>query len=474
MALDAVLVTGHLSTPDGSVPQPSDKGLPAGTFAKTGTAVRTVWLAGAYALSAAGCALATVTSRAAFGDLSIYAAGGVAVLHGTPLYQLRFAFGLRFTYPPFAALAFVPLHWLPVMTGRVLVTAATVLALPVTAYLVLRLPPWPSRLARDQATRLALAFSAVAIWLEPERTNLKYGQINVFLVLMVLADLTWIERGRHRGWGGALIGIAAGLKLTPAIFAVYLLATRRYRAAATAAAAFAGTVAVAFALVPGDAAGYWNLSFLDPAHVGRIQNVANQSLLGALARVLGRLTVGPVWLPAAAAVGVAGIALAARAGRAGQAAQAFALCAVTSLLISPISWSHHWVLAVPALLVAVVAAARRRPGRSAAAALGALLAVAIAGWAALIWRVPLGGGHYAELNLTPVQLVVADAYVLVGLCVLVLAASQASTSAFHWFLRSAGAKQASKELRASTASVASSKPNADRTAARLSSTYPPK
>lgn len=374
------------------------------------TAVRTVWLAGAYALSAAGCALATVTSRAAFGDLSIYAAGGAAVLHATPLYQLRFAFGLRFTYPPFAALAFVPLHWLPVVTGRVLVTAATVLALPVTAYLVLRLPPWPSRLARDQATRLALAFSAVAIWLEPERTDLKYGQINVFLVLMVLADLTWIERGRHRGWGGALIGIAAGLKLTPAIFAVYLLATRRYRAAATAAAAFAGTVAVVFALVPGDAAGYWNLSFLDPAHVGRIQNVANQSLLGALARVLGRLTVGPVWLPVAAAVGVAGIAL----------------------------------------------------------------AVAIAGWAAIIWRVPLGGGHYAELNLTPVQLVAADAYVLAGLCVPVLAASQASTSAFHWSLRSAGAKQASKELRASTASVASSKPNADRTAARLSSTYPPK
>jgi len=429
----------------------------------------TGWLAAAYVLSAAGCALATVTSRAAFGDLSIYTAGGAAVRHGMPLYQLRFAFGLRFTYPPFAALLFVPLGWVPVTAGRVLVSAATVLALPVTSYLALRMPPMPSLVRRDRAAQLALAFSAAAIWLEPERTNLKYGQINVLLTLLVLVDLVRIERG---GAGGALIGIAAGIKLTPAIFAVYLLATRRYRAAAVAAAAFAGTVAVAFALVPGDAAQYWNLSFLDPAHVGRIQNVANQSLLGALARVLHTLSVGSVWLPVAAAVGVAGIALAARAGRAGQAAQAFALCAVTSLLVSPISWSHHWVLAVPALLIAVVAA------RRSAAGLAAVAVVAVAGWAAIIWRVPIASGHYAELNLTPVQLVAADAYVLAGLASvglgLAIAASQASTSVFHRRLSSSGAKQASNELRASSASVASSKPNADRTAARLSSTYPPK
>ena len=303
----------------------------------------------------------------------------------------------------------------------------------------------------------------------------------MFLTTLVLLDLAWIERaprGRNRGLGGALIGIAAGIKLTPAVFAVYLLATRRYRAAATAAAAFAGTVAIAFALVPGDATRYWDLSFLDPGHVGRIQNVANQSLLGALARVLGTLSVGSVWLPVAATVGVAGIALAARAGRAGQAAQAFALCAVTSLLVSPISWSHHWVLAVPALLVGVVAAARRWPSRSAVAGLTALAVVAIAGWAGIIWRVPLGGGHYAELNLTPVQLIAADAYVLAGLASvglgLVLAASQASTSAFHRLFSPSTAKQASNELRASPASAASSKENAARTAARLSSTYPPK
>src|SRR3984885_7997469 len=141
---------------------------------------------------------------------------------------------------------------------------------------------------------------------------------------MVLADLAWIERSRNSRFGGVGIGLAAGIKLTPALFAVYLLATRRYRAAATAAATFAGTVAAAFALVPGDAARYWDLSFLDPAHVGRIQNVANQSLLGALARALGTLSVGWVWLGGAGgrrggpALGGLGVAAGRGGGRGGR------------------------------------------------------------------------------------------------------------------------------------------------------------
>jgi alpha-1,2-mannosyltransferase len=405
------------------------------------------WLAAGYVLSAAACCAATVTSKAAFGDLSIYAAGGAAVLHGAHLYQLRFAFGLRFTYPPFAAIVFAPLAWLPAAASQVLVTAAAVLALPVTSYLALRLPPLSAWVRREQAVQLALAFSAAAIWLEPERTNLKYGQVNVLITLLVLADLALPSRLR-----GAGIGLAAGLKLTPAIFAVYLLATRRYRAAATAAAVFAGTVAVGFALVPGDAAQYWDLSFLNPAHVGRIQNVANQSLLGALARVLHTLSVGSVWLPLATVVGVAGIALAARAGRTGDEARGFALCAVTSLLVSPISWSHHWVLAVPALLTAAVAAVRRlrAPGAGPGALAGvlAVVVVAVVGWAGLIWRVPLGGGRYDELGLTPWQLVPADSYVLVGLGALAVAATVFGASGASLFTLSRSPEPEQDGLRA--------------------------
>lgn len=410
-------------------------------------------LAAGYLVSAAACCLVTVTSPAAFGDLGIYRAAGAAAAIGTNVYRLRFAWQLQFTYPPFAAVLFEPLAKVSLPLAAGLITAATVVALPVTAYLALRLPPVASWFGRDAAVRLALAFSAAAIWLEPVRTDLKYGQINVFLALAVLADLALPDGARAKG---ALIGLAAGIKLTPAIFTVYLLATRRYRAAAVSAAVFGGTVAAGYAALPAGSGQYWALAFLNPGHVGRIQNVANQSLLGALARVLGTLSVQPVWLPAACAVGVAGIALAARAGRAGDDARGFALCAVTGLLISPISWSHHWVMAVPALLLATLIAARQLrsgPGltdrapavrgphhawavvslvrsgwvwlsanRPAVLALSALALATVAGWARLIWRVPTGSGHYAELNLSPLQLIAADAYVLAGLTTLSVAA----------------------------------------------------
>ena len=374
-----------------------------------------------YAVSAAACCLLTVTSRAAFGDLAIYRAAGQAVLHGQPVYALRFAFGLQFTYPPFAALVFAPLSLLP--ASRLLVTTASVFALPVVVYLALRLPPLHEWLSRDQALRAAMVFSAAAIWLEPVRTDLKYGQVNAFITLLILADLALLRRGQ-----GTLIGIAAGLKLTPAIFAVYLLATRRYRAAALSAVAFAATVAISFLVVPGDAARYWRTGLVDPSRVGRIQNVANQSLLGALARTLHTLDVRSVWLTVTLVVAVTGLTLAARAARRGDEATGFALCAVTELLVSPISWSHHWLLALPALAIATLTAARRQSRPT----MAALSLVAVAGWDRLIWRVPTSGGHYAELDLTTLQLIAADAYVLAALAALFSAAVRELSAGDRW------------------------------------------
>ena len=331
-----------------------------------------------------------------------------------------------------------------------------------TGYLALRLKPLAGQLTRDQAVRVALAFAAAAIWLEPMRTNLDYGQINAFLALAILADLALPDRTRAKG---ALIGVAAGIKLTPAIFAVYLLATRRYRAAATSAATFAATVALSYAAVPGDAAQYWRGSVLDPARVGRIQNVDNQSLLGALARTLHTIHGYPVWLPVALVTAAGGLTLAARAGRRCDEARGFALCAITGLLISPISWSHHWVLALPALLIAIVTA-RQNPK-----ALAALAAAAVAGWARVISRVPVSGAPLAELSYNAAQLLAANAYVLAGLAALLAeAASQVSTSLRHRALSASSAKQASNEVRASPAIASADSANASRTAARQSST----
>jgi alpha-1,2-mannosyltransferase len=390
----------------------------------------------AYIASATVCCLLVARRHDAFGDLLIYRSGGQAVLNGARLYQLQFAWQLHFTYPPFAALVFVPLAWVPWAVVPPLVMALNVVALPLALWLALRLLP-AARAARGphdpvetespaphawlagwRAVTLSLAASSAAIWLEPVRTNLVYGQVNLLLAVLVLADLALGDRFRAKG---AAIGIAAGLKLTPAIFAVYLVLTRRYRAAAVSAAVSGLTVAAGWALLPADSAAFWGGAFADPARIGRVENAGNQSLRGALARLLHTLSVQPPWLAAAAVVGLGGMTLAVLAGRRGDEASGFGRCAVTGLLISPVSWSHHWVLAVPALMLAAAGAWRRR-SIPALAALALLAAVAGAGWARVIWHVPNGGAAGLHLNL--LQFAAADVYLLAGLGALAVAAAQ--------------------------------------------------
>jgi len=273
------------------------------------------------------------------------------------------------------------------------------------------------RLDGRRAARLALAGAAVAVWLEPVRTDLAYGQINLVITALILYDLSREDRARLKG---AAIGLAAGLKLTPVIFVVYLAMTRRYRAAAVSAATFAVTVAAGFAADPSDSTQFWARTFASPERIGRIENAANQSLRGALARVLHTTTIQPWWLMAAVTVGLAGLSLAAAAGRRGDEAAGFSLCAVTALLVSPVSWSHHWVLAVPALLVLAVSAWRSRS----AWLITAAAALAVTGWSRIVWQVPIGQGQHAELHLDPLQLGYSDAYVAAGLAVLAVTGSR--------------------------------------------------
>ena len=243
--------------------------------------------------------------------------------------------------------------------------------------------------------------------------------MDLVLAAAVLYDLALPGTSR---WKGAAIGLAAGIKLTPAIFAAYLLFTRRYRAAATAAAVFAGTVAAGFAVLPASSAWYWAGEFASPGRVSPVEDPENQSLLGVLSRMLHTADVLPLWLPLAMAVAVTGLALAAAAGRRGDEAAGFSLCAVTGLLVSPISWTHHWVIAIPALLVAGTAVSgARRAGKTAAARLGAagIAAVAVTGWTRLAQATPASGW----LAMSAPALVCSAVYVLIGVLTLALAAS---------------------------------------------------
>lgn len=350
-----------------------------------------------------------------FVDLAVYRYGAQGVLDGAHLYALRFPGALAFTYPPIAALLFLPLTLARMAVLEPVVTAMSIVLLPVTLGSALRLPPIREWLSRDTAIRIALLASAVAIWLEPIWTTLRYGQIDLLIAALVLYDLSRPDGAR---WKGVGIGLASGLKLTPGIFVVYLLLTRRYRAAAVSLGVFTATIAVGFLALPADSREYWSGAFGDPSRVGRIENAANQSLRGAYARLLHTLDVQAWWLCTAALVGGLGIALAVRAGRRGDDASGFSLCALSALLVSPISWSHHWVLAIPALLLFALGAWRVG---SRARLIAAAMATAV-GCSHMIWWVPVNHPLHSELHLDATQLIFADAYVLLGLAALALAA----------------------------------------------------
>ena len=380
------------------------------------------WAAGAvYLASAAACCVLAARSSAHFADIGVYRMGGAAVLHGESLYRLR-AGALPFTYPPFAAVALTVLAAISRDAAVALLTATSTVALPVMLYLALRLPrsggsARQAAAAGRLAWTVALAVAAAAIWLDPARATLGYGQVDIVLAAAVLYDLALPDTSR---WKGAAIGLAAGIKLTPAIFAAYLLLTRRYRAAATAAAVFAGTVAAGFAVLPASSAWYWAGEFASPGRVSPVEDPENQSLLGVLSRTLHTANVLPLWLPLAAAVAVTGLALAAAAGRRGDEAADFSLCAVTGLLVSPISWTHHWVIAIPALLVAATAVSgARRAGKTAAARLGAagIAAVAVIGWTRLAQATPASGW----LAMPAPALACSAVYILIGVLTLALA-----------------------------------------------------
>ncbi len=374
----------------------------------------------AYLVSGALCAYVAASATAAFVDLHVYRTGAAAIVHGLSLYAIRF-WGLPFTYPPFAAVAFTPLAVVPWWITVGLMLVLNVAATPVMFYLALRLRPVESWLTRADAVRLALVVSVVAIWLEPVYTTVAFGQVNILLTVMVLIDLTLPEDSPFKG---VATGIAAGIKLIPLIFVLYLAATRRIRAAVLALTAFGATIAVGYAVVPHASQYYWaDLTFLESSHVARLSNDWNQSLLGAISRTVG-YEAGSQWLVLAVAVGFAGLALAAHAGRRGNDATGYGLCAVTGLLVSPISWTHHWVMAVPALLLVTLAVWRRRSEapRQARFWLAVIAVLATIGWTGIARHQPKLTVSQ-QLHLPVFWLVVSEIYVLAGLAALSIAAA---------------------------------------------------
>lgn len=274
-------------------------------------------------------------------DLNIYLWGGSAVTHGMRLYLVQ-PHANWFTYPPFAAAVFTPLAALPALVVDVAWEIASVAALAWSCVLALKLAGW-----RPSNTIVA-AVVAASFLLEPVYHTLYLGQVNLILLVLVMTDVWRTARGRTAGLG---TGVAAAIKLTPAIFIVLFLLTRRSRNAAIAAGTFASCALLGYLVDPSASRLYWTRLFYDTARVNATY-ISNQSPYAAAARILGGVShVGSWYLAIPLIIGVLGLAVAATLARRGDWLGAAAVTGTTSLLVCPISWTHHWVWIMPALIV---------------------------------------------------------------------------------------------------------------------------
>jgi alpha-1,2-mannosyltransferase len=349
-------------------------------------------------------------------DLDVYRIGARAWLDGQNLYGRLAATpaGIRlpFTYPPAAAVLLAPLALVPYPAAATLLTLGSIALLAMVLRVFLR------RLGGPPAgSPWALAWLlAPALLLEPVRDTLAFGQVNILLMALVTADCL-AETPR---WPrGTLTGLAAAVKLTPAAFVLYFIARRDYRAAASAGLSFTAVTAAGFAADWHDSVRYWTRTVFQAGRAGNPAYASNQSILAVLARA-GLNPHSPAcvatWLALSGIVVIAACRGMRHALAAKQHCLALALNAFAALLISPVSWSHHWVWCAPALLTLASPGRRHRSRLPLAAAAG----LAVFAAAPQFW---LPYGMNREIRWAPWQQATGSCYVLYAALTLLLTAT---------------------------------------------------
>jgi alpha-1,2-mannosyltransferase len=393
-------------------------------------------------------------------DLEVYREGARSVVEGRPVYAWLTGAPqyLPFTYPPFGALLGLPLLLAPFGVVGWAWTVLQVVLLWVTAGIAFR--PLVER-GRARAGLVQGAVAAVLVQLQPLQEGLRFGQVNSILVTLVLVDVA----RRRTGWWprGSLTGLAAAVKLTPAVFWLHWAVTRQWRAAAASVGTAAAVTGLTALFAPSASAAYWTGALLDPSRLGPNAGTANQSLRGMLLRI------GPpegpwlslTWVLCVAGVAVLGLRLSARLDRLGEPVAVVGAVGLIAVLVSPVSWTHHLHWGIPAL------GALLGDGRS-----RARVGTALAGGAVLFSRLPWTGNRLGEANdgwLAVVGGVLEQSYCWFALLALL---------ALWWFLvrgravpeRSAqiGVGTPAAASSVSTARTAQTPPPTRRTVARLS------
>ncbi len=306
----------------------------------------------------------------ALNDFEVYFYGGGKVLEGGDLYAVRE--GLPFTYPPFAALLFTGLAAMGFFASSlVFILAALVGAGVVAAWLARHyfgLTGWRSAFADYRFRTTALVGAGAILLLGPWRDTFVFGQINIILMGVILADFALygkVRAGEIRWPAGLLIGLAAGVKLTPLAFGLYFLVRRDFKALGWMAAGFFGSIAFAWAVLPQASVDFWTKILPDTGRIGGPAYVDNLSVKGLLLHfgMPDSSLTNVAWLVLSLGLVVLAGLIIKWAVDADENFVAVSATAILMLLISPVSWSHHWVW-VAVALPSMAFAMHRVPSRS--------------------------------------------------------------------------------------------------------------
>ncbi|GGG05296.1 polyprenol-phosphate-mannose-dependent alpha-(1-2)-phosphatidylinositol mannoside mannosyltransferase [Rhodococcoides trifolii] len=348
-------------------------------------------------------------------DLDVYRIGGGALLHGVDLYgplpRTFYDIPLPFTYPPLAAISFSPMAAIPLNAAGTIMSLMSMGTLAITVFVALRALV---TLTVSTTLWITAAVGAVAFALEPVWSTFDYGQINIVLMCLVTLDVLLKKTPWPRG---TLIGAVTAIKLTPAVFVLYFLVKRDYRSAVVTGISFLVFTAIGFAITFSNSVRYWTEVLIDSSRIGNPPYISNQSITGLLARLgMDESLRTKLWIVISAVVLAIAVVAIHRALRAGQPLLALCVNAVLGLLVSPVSWSHHWVWAVP-LMVALgyVALTRRSVVFAALVVSGILLMHYPAHWR-------LGQGRWNGLDWPLQDQMIASSYVWWGLACIVAVA----------------------------------------------------
>ncbi|MFC7342574.1 glycosyltransferase 87 family protein [Saccharopolyspora griseoalba] len=359
-------------------------------------------------------------------DGEVYRLGAQALLRGEDLYHglptTESGLNLPFIYPPFAAMIFAPLALVPKSISTAVIMLVSHVALLISLYVVLRESMF-LRAHRDKVMLVAIAVLPLTTISEPIMETITYAQINLVLMALVVVDCLWRVNGTKKlpYPRGLLIGIAAGIKLTPLVFLLLPLLRRDFRMIITALLTFVGTALLGALVTFDNARRFWlhemfatsNVQF-GPKFTGDASVYAgNQSLRSLLTKLhVPHLTI--VFGVLAVLVLVIAVLGMLHAIRRRDLPMAVVINGVLGLMLSPISWSHHWVWAIPGLILLIGAASQRRDW-------GLVVVLAVIGGCFMFgphWKVPQGDG--LELRWNAFEKFVGNSYVWFGLAFLVV------------------------------------------------------